>query len=77
MTLDPSNAECFVGEPWISVLNSSDCCKIDFSKQRYITLNASVASLVSHKSFHSGHFNASGILNCYKGDTRLGQILGK
>ena len=38
---------------------------------------SNVASLVSHKPFHSDHFNASGILNCYTGDTRLGQILGK
>ena len=26
--LDPSNAECFVGEPRMSVLNSSNCCKM-------------------------------------------------
>ena len=26
--LDPTNAECFVGEPRISVLNSSNCCKL-------------------------------------------------
>ena len=28
LSLDPSNAECFVGKPRISVLNSSNCCKI-------------------------------------------------
>ena len=26
--LHPSNEECFVGEPQISVLNSSNCCKM-------------------------------------------------
>ena len=37
--LRPSNAECFVGETWISVLNSSKLLQSDFSKQRLITLN--------------------------------------
>ena len=40
--LDDVNADSIIKELWISVWSPSNCCKNDLSKQRYITLNATI-----------------------------------